>query len=290
MDTRSLEQVLSTWIQPTSQACATDLLAVDGKTVRGARTAEGDAPHLLSCFTHQSKEVWAQLAVGEKTNEIPEARKLLPTLPIGGRVCTFDALHSLRQLWNLLRFKQAYPLFVIKGNEPILQANLMTYFADPLAQFQQAETIDRRRGRVERRLIKVSQEICPYLQAEWPGVTHAAQLTRTRTEKGETSIEVVYLICILPPGQDGPHDLLGWVRGHWAIENSLHYVRDVTFAEDRSRIRTGQAPQLLTACRNVALTLIHRSGSSQIAASRRSFSYYPRRAFDLLFSRASPQQ
>ena len=81
-----------------------------------------------------------------------------------------------------------------------------------------------------------------------------------------------------------------WVRGHWAIENNLHSGRDVTFAEDRSRIRTGHAPQLLAACRNVALTLIHRSGSSQIAASRRSFSYHPRRAFDLLFSRASPQQ
>lgn len=290
VDIESFEQVLSTWIQATSQACVTDPLAVDGKTVRGARTAEGDAPHLLSCFTHQSKEVWAQLAVGEKTNEIPEARKLLPTLPIGGRVCTFDALHSHRQLWNLLRFKQAYPLFVIKGNEPILQANLMIYFSDPHAQFQQAETIDRRRGRVERRLIKVSQEICPYLQADWPGLTHAAQLTRIRTEKGETSIEVVYLICILPPGQDRPHDVLGWVRGHWAIENSLHYVRDVTFAEDRSRICTGHAPQLLAACRNVALTLIHRCGSSQVAASRRSFSYHPRRAFDLLFSRASPQQ
>src|SRR5260221_7555049 len=75
-----------------------------------------------------------------------------------------------------------------------------------------------------------------------------------------------------------------------SYQNSLHYVRDVTFAEDRSRIRTGHAPQLLAACRNLAITLIHRSGSSHIAASRRSFSYHPRRAFDLLLSRASPQQ
>jgi len=290
MDIQSVEEVLSTWIRATSQASATDPLAVDGKTVRGARTIEGEAPHLLSCFTHHSKEVWAQRAVGEKTNEIPEARDLLPTLPINGRVCTFDALHAHRQLWNLLRLKQAYPLFVIKGNEPILQANLITYFADPHALFQQAETIDRRRGRIEHRLIKVSQEICAYLQAEWPGVTHVAQLTRTRTEKGQTSIEVTYLMCLLPPELHGPQEVLGLVRGHWAIENSLHYVRDVTFAEDRSHLRTGHAPQLLAACRNLALTLIHRSGSSHIAASRRSFSYHPRKAFDLLLSRASPLQ
>lgn len=286
----AVEQAISAWIRATSQASSNDPLAVDGKTVRGARTEERDAPHLLSCFTHHSQEVWAELAVGEKTNEIPEARKLLPTLPIKGRICTFDALHSHRQLWNLLRVKQAYPLFVVKGNEPTLQADLMTYFADPHAHFQQAETIDHHRGRIESRLIKVSQELCCYLQAEWPGISQVAQLTRTRTEKGKTSVEVVYLITILSPGQAGPHELLALVRGHWGIENSLHYVRDVTFAEDRSRIRTGHAPQLLAACRNLAITLIHRSGSSQIAASRRSFSYHPRRAFDLLFARASPQQ
>jgi predicted transposase YbfD/YdcC len=290
IDIQGFEQILSTWVRATSQASPTDPLAVDGKTVRGARTAEGDAPHLLSCFTHQSQEVWAELAVGEKTNEIPEARKLLPTLPIGGRVCTFDALHSHRQLWGLLRSKQAYPLFVIKGNEPTLQADLATYFADPHGEIQQAETMDRQRGRIERRAIRVSSEMGSYLQADWPGVTHVAQLTRTRTEKDTTSIEVAYLIAILPPGSDAPQALLALSRGHWGIENRLHYVRDVTFAEDRSRIRTGHAPQLLAACRNLAITLIHRSGSSHIAASRRSFSYHPRSAFDLLLSRASPQQ
>jgi len=156
----AVEQAISAWIRATSQASSNDPLAVDGKTVRGARTEERGAPHLLSCFTHHSKEVWAELAVGEKTNEIPEARKLLPTLPIKGRICTFDAFHSHRQLWNLLRVKQAYPLFVVKGNEPTLQADLTTYFADPHAHFQQAETIDHHRGRIESRLIKVSQELC----------------------------------------------------------------------------------------------------------------------------------
>jgi predicted transposase YbfD/YdcC len=179
---------------------------------------------------------------------------------------------------------------VIKGNEPTLQADLATYFADPHAHFQQAETVDRHRGRVEHRVIRVSQELCSYLQANWPGITHVAELTRTRTAKGKTTVEVVYLISILPSGRPAPQRLLELSRGHWSIENSLHHVRDVTFAEDRSRIRTGHAPQILAACRNLAITLIHRSGSSHIAASRRFFSYHPRRAFDLLLSRASPQQ
>ena len=134
----------------------------------------------------------------------------------------------------------------------------------------------------------MSRELCSYLQVDWPGISHVAQLTRTRTEKGEITVEIVYLISILPAGPDAALHLLELSRGHWGIENSLHYVRDVTFAEDRSRIRTGHAPQLLAACRNLAIPLIHRSGSSHIAASRRSFSYHPRRAFDLLFARASP--
>jgi hypothetical protein len=171
INVEALEQVLSIWIRASSRASPTDPLVIDGKTVRGARTAEQDAPHLLSCFTHQSQAVWAELALGEKTNEIPEARTLLPPLPIEGRVCTFDALHSHRQLWNLLRAKVASPLFVIKGNEPPLQADLATYFADPHAQFQQAETLDRQRGRIESRTLRVSQELCPSLQDDWPGIT-----------------------------------------------------------------------------------------------------------------------
>ncbi|MDQ6661338.1 MAG: transposase family protein [Chloroflexota bacterium] len=116
---QTFEQVVSRWVRASSQASATDPLAVDGKPVRGARTAERDAPHLLSCFTHQRQEVWAEGAVGEKTNAMPEARKRLPLLPSEGRVCTFEALHSHRQVWHLVRSQQAYPLCVIKGNEPI---------------------------------------------------------------------------------------------------------------------------------------------------------------------------
>ena len=99
-----------------------------------------------------------------------------------------------------------------------------------------------------------------------------AQLTRTVTTKktGKTSVEVVYIITTLSREQACPQRLLELVRGHWSIENGSHYVRDVTFLEDRSRLRTGNAPQILAALRNLAITLIHRQGSSRIASTRRS--------------------
>src|SRR6266568_4809422 len=93
----------------------------------------------------------------------------------------------------------------------------------------------------------------------------------------------VYLITPLTPAEANPRRLLDLVRGHWGIENSSHYVRDVTFGEDRSRLRTGSAPQILAALRNLVITLIHRTGTILITATRRAFSHDPAQAFDPLF-------
>src|SRR5205807_3294187 len=111
-----------------------------------------------------------------------------------------------------------------------------------------------------------------------------AQLTRTVTIKktGQTSTEIVYLITTLSREQASPQRFLELVRGHWGIENRSHYVRDVTFLEDRSRLRTGNAPQILAALRHLVITLIHRHGSSRIASTRRSLSSHPDRAFTWL--------
>ena len=101
---------------------------------------------------------------------------------------------------------------------------------------------------------------------------------------------MAYLLTDLTPIQASPRRLLDLERGHWSIENGLHDVRDVSKGSDRSRLRTGSAPQLMAALRNLAITLIHRSGSSQIAASRRHFASHPREAFSLLLQRRSARQ
>jgi hypothetical protein len=101
---------------------------------------------------------------------------------------------------------------------------------------------------------------------------------------------VAYLITDLASAQASPERLLASIRGHWSIENGSHYVRDVTFGEDRSRLRTGAAPQILAALRNLVITLIHRTGTSLIAATRRAFSHEPAQAFALLFRCWGSQQ
>jgi predicted transposase YbfD/YdcC len=284
LDASAIERVLGQWVQATTQAAADEPLALDGKTVRGARAGEQPAPHLLAFVTHQSQETFFQVRVDEKTNEIPVAKQVLPTLPIGQRVCTADALHAHAEFLCLLQKLGADTVLTVKGNQPTLYADLTTYFADPHACSQQAETVDRRRGRIEVRTIKVSTEMNAYLAFSWPGIAQVAQLTRIVTKAGVTTTEVVYLITTLTVSQASPARLLELNRGHWSIENRSHYVRDVSFGEDRSRLRTGNAPQILAACRNLAITLIHRCGSCHIKATRRHFASCPRKALALLTS------
>ncbi len=199
-----------------------------GKTVRGARSGEQAAPHLLAFCTHQSQETFWQVRVDEKTNEIPVAKQVLPVLPIWQRVCTADALHTHAEFLRLMHTLGAETVLTVKGNQPTLYEDLATYFADPQARYLQAETVDRRRGRTEVRTIKVSTEMNAYLAPSWPFVAQVAQLTRTVIKADKTTREVVYLITTLTASKASPERLLDLNRGHWSIENRTHYVRDVT--------------------------------------------------------------
>jgi predicted transposase YbfD/YdcC len=171
-------------------------------------------------------------------------------------------------------------VLTVKGNQPTLYTDLTTYFNDPytlIAASEQDSIVDRHHGRTETRSIQVSSGMNDSLAPNWPLVSQLTRLTRTVTvhKTGKTTQEVVYLITDLTPIQANPRRLLDLAPGHWSIENRLHYVRDVSFGEDRSRLRSGSAPQIMAALRNLAITLIHRSGSSQIAASRRHFAAHP---------------
>jgi predicted transposase YbfD/YdcC len=291
LDAQQIEWTLADWIRSTLQAKADDPIALDGKTVRGAGTEHQPAPHLLSFRTHRSQETLLQVVVSKKTNEIPVAQALLPCLPLEGRVCTADALHTQKDFMLGVDALGGKTVLTVKNNLPTLYADLATYFADPHASFEQACTLDQHRGRIEKRSLRVSTEMNSYL-TDWPLIAQVAELTRTVTVRktGKTSQEVVYLITPLTPLEASPLRLLELVRGHWGIENSSHHVRDVTFGEDRSCLRSGQGPQIMAALRNLAITLIHRHGSSQIAATRRHFASYPCRAFDLLLPKRSAQQ
>jgi len=130
-----------------------------------------------------------------------------------------------------------------------------------------ATSLEKGHGRTERRTLKATTALNDYLN--WPGVGQVGQIESVVTREGKTTTEVRRFVTSVPrSGADGVR-LLSWVRGHWAIENRSHYVRDVTLGEDASRIRKGSGPEVMAAIRNATIGLLRLSGASNIAAAVR---------------------
>jgi predicted transposase YbfD/YdcC len=180
----TLEALLARWVQATLVAAPDEPMAKGGKTVRGARTSTRPAPHLLSFCTHQRHEPVLQVAVDAKSNEIPVAQALLPTLPLRGRVCTADALHTQVAFMRLLHEQHADTVLTVKDHQPGLLADLVTSFADPAACSLQAETWDRHRGRTAVRRLKGSAEMTTSLAPTWPYVAEARRVDPPGDGKG----------------------------------------------------------------------------------------------------------
>jgi predicted transposase YbfD/YdcC len=281
-----VERAVASWVQQTRPLRDREPLALDGKVVRGARTDTRAAPHLLSVSTHDTQETLVQVRIADKTNEIPVAQELLPHLAVRGRVVTADALHTQTALAQCILDHGGAYLFTVKDNQPRLRAELAAYFADPRATLRAAQTIDRRRGRTETRTLSASARLTDYLRTyfPFPRIAQIARLIRTVRTKEKTSTETVYLITALTPRRADPHRLLALIRGHWSVE-SRHWLRDMTFGEDRSRLRSGSAPQIMAAFRNLVLTLIRRTGTAEIAAFRQHLRSRPTKALRLLVPR-----
>ena len=140
--------------------------------------------------------------------------------------------------------------------------------------------MDKGHGRLEQRTLRTTTILT--LHQQWPGLKQGFELTRRRTIKGETTQEVVYGITSLPEHEADALRLLGLTRGHWGIENKLHYVRDVTLGEDGCRVRSGAAPQVLAAVRNAVIHLLAGVEASSTAAAVRRLNNHPEEALALL--------
>jgi hypothetical protein len=174
---------------------------------------------------------------------------------------------------------------VVKGNHPSLEAVLPAFFEPPLgrpAAQRQAESREKGHGRIEWR--RVTTTTIGVSALAWPGLAQVFRLERRREDvrRGKVQEEVIYGLTSVPPTGAGPPRLLHWTRGHWTIENRSHWVRDVTFDEDRSTVRCGNIPQVLAGVRNVALGLLRLAGHRNIAAAGRYYAAHPAEALALL--------
>ncbi len=169
----------------------------------------------------------------------------------------------------------------MKDNQVTLKEDIVAVWEmEPLPAPQVSEA-GSHGGRVERRSLWASTALVGY--TDWPQLAQVCRMERTATsKKGGTRREVAYAITSLSPQEATPRQLLTLWRGHWKIENQLHWVRDVTFDEDRCQVRSGSAPQVLAALRNLVIGILHYQGKSNIAAALRRYSARPSEAIALL--------
>ena len=247
------------------------VLAVDGKTIRGARRRDGTRAHLVAVFDLASGAVLAQREIAHKGGEVALVPRLLDELDLTDVLVTADALHTQRAHADYLHGRGGHYLMTVKANQPRLLRRLQ---ALPWRQIGPAARLRARgHGRVETRTISV---VALYPSPDFhgreffPHATQAIKLVRRRRSLvGRWHTATIYAITSLPGWQADPVLLAGWIRGHWKIENQLHWVRDVTFDEDRSAVRTAAGPQIMAALRNLAITALRLAGTSNIAAGLR---------------------
>ncbi|MFD9286687.1 ISAs1 family transposase [Streptomyces mirabilis] len=279
LDADRLDAVLGVWaLARTARVAGRRVIAIDGKTVRGARGGGSAAPHLVAALAHGSGAVLGQVEVSEKSNEIPAARQLLHLLDLDGVVVTMDALHTQHDTATLVTRAGGDYVLTVKANQKSLYAQLK---ALPWTSIPAVTRTDRGHGRRATRTIKV---VDVPAWVEFAGAGQVAQLRRTVTRKGRRTIEIVYLITSADARTAPPAVLAAWVQSHWEIENRLHWVRDVTFDEDRSQIRTGNAPRVMAGLRNTAITLLRLDGHQNIAAALRHHARATDRPINLLLT------
>jgi predicted transposase YbfD/YdcC len=277
LDAEALAAAIGAWLADRDhpgQQQRRRAVAVDGKTLRGAIGAQGRQVHLLAAMDQATRAVLAQRQVNGAPGEVPAFRPLLAGLDLAGTVVTADALHTHPGAAEfLVTGKQAHYLFCVKANQPTLldRCQRLAWHRVPVLD----RTRDHGHGRVELRTLKA-------VTVNHFGLPHAAQVlqvTRKTRDLGTRRWRTVtvYAITSLTHAQASPARLADLLRGHWTIENGLHYVRDVTFAEDASQLRTGTGPQVMACLRNLTIGVLSRAGPVNLAAALRHHARDPAR-------------
>lgn len=260
--------------------------AIDGKAVRGAGH-HGRRLCLVACVEHGTARVLDQIAVDTKSNEITAVPKLLAGKTLTGIVITMDALLTQRKLTQQILDQGGDYLLIAKDNQPGLFTTIALRFESvlPTESSRRVESVEKHHGRIERRVL----EVLPAVDG-WPGIKQIMRRTCTRTDvrSGKTSVCVNYGLTSLDPAVSSPDQLECLWRGHWTIENRVHYVRDVSMGEDAGQAHLGSTPQAMAALRNAVLNLFRAHQWTSIPDACRYYAASCSRAFQLVTSPPPP--
>ena len=293
VDVEELEQVVSAALGEKKFFGKQVLLSIDGKVLRGTLDEAQNGTYLLAAYLPSEGIVLMEIALEGKGCEIPGAVKLLNMVDLRGKVVMGDALHTQRALSILIVENGGDYIWLAKGNQSQMEEDIRLWFEpepEPIPgmgrlpkDFETAREVSKGHGRLEKRTLTVSSQLKDFL--DWPYLEQVFQLERhfVSTKTGEVQEQVVYGFTSLSRDEISPKKLLNKIRSYWGIENGLHYRRDVTLREDRTRMTKGNAAQVMACLNNLVIGLVlTRTDYSYLPHARRYFNAYPERAFTIL--------
>jgi predicted transposase YbfD/YdcC len=264
LDTVEFLSAMHAWIDAFAGSLRGQGVAIDGKTLRGSfdRAAGKSVLHSITACACDLRICLRQMSVDEKSNEIPAVRELLKLMELGGATVTLDAMHCQVETAAAIQQAEADYILIAKGNQESLYSELLDRFIAygevdyQVPGLRRLVRVEKSHGREERREVYVIEAPSddPVL-SRWPGLRSIGMIYRQRESRDKCHEETMFFITSHPPKVGM---LSEFIRGHWGIENRQHWVLDVTFSEDASRIRKENAPEISGAFRRMALNILQR--------------------------------
>jgi predicted transposase YbfD/YdcC len=256
LDPQQLAQALRQFVQAVTGSLQGEAVAIDGKTLArsGESTTGKDALHLVSAWATQHGVVLGQVATADHSNEITAIPVLLQLLDVRGAVVTIDAAGCQKAIARQVRDQGADYVLAVKGNQKNLQEVVQFQLGQGHSRVARSKlkTREKKHGRTEQRTY-TAMAAPPAVTRHWPDAQSIVRVCRETNEQGKKTKEVRDFISSLPPRVER---LAALIRGHWGIENRLHWSLDVTFNEDQSRIRQGHAAENAALLRRLTLSIL----------------------------------
>jgi predicted transposase YbfD/YdcC len=274
LDAEAFQRCFVAWVAALT-GVPSGVIAIDGKTVRRShqKKAGKAAIHMVSAFAARQRLVMGQVKVADKSNEIVAIPRLLEMIAIEGAIVTIDAIVCQRDIAQKILDKKADYVLALKGNQGTLREDVELFVAEQKARnfkdttISRAETVEGDHGRIETRTTTVFDDVAWLRERHhWPELKSVIMVESVREIGTAIERETRFYITslVLPASDLGPI-----VRGHWAVENGLHWVLDMTFRDDECRVRTDHAPANFTTIKHMALNLIRRAPGKDSIRLRR---------------------